>query len=594
MGKKKAVIAVGLCVALGLCGGSLAACGNKGGGDNKPKAGDQSDYYLAGDFAYADYNAAEDGEPNFFNANATTKKEVFAPFAFKYTETENVYEVTVKLYSIDTFKVVKVGQSWSGQINADNTLYSDEDAIINSGDGYPGEHNFGIEANGEYKITLTINEEEGNTIASEKVGDVAALPVPVESVELNKTSIVLEFDYLETFQLEVTINPENADEKDTIYFDSDDEAVATVSDEGLITAVAKGETDITVECDGKSATCHVKVLDAGEGNHAETVVLNKETTALHVGEAETLTATVTPANTTDAVEWTSSAPAIVSVVDGKITALKPGTATVTVTYGMGSFEKTASCEVTVEKDLYLVGTGKTPVLTGFNTIAKHEDVPANVLLTKTGDDYSITADLDSGAEFQILTVGAEWNGQIGASALAAEDTETGVNLSSQVGGTSNIAIKADGQYKIDLKYNAENSEYSVEITRLGDATVEFPWEYDVVFHGGWGPAGDNGDPTWTGIKFGTASFDKDHLTATADIVLGAAGFGVKTSPAGTMDQAGWFNSDVMSCNASVTTITLTPGANATCTAAGTYNVTVTLNASGSIASIVFNSFTAAE
>ena len=68
--------------------------------------------------------------------------------------------------------------------------------------------------------------------------------------------------------------------------------------------------------------------------------------------------------------------------------------------------------------------------------------------------------------------------QIGASALAAEDTETGVNLSSQVGGTSNIAIKADGQYKIDLKYNAENSEYSVEITRLGDATAEFPWEYD--------------------------------------------------------------------------------------------------------------------
>ena len=55
----------------------------------------------------------------------------------------------------------------------------------------PSQHNFGIEANGEYKITLTINEEEGNKIASEKVGDVAALPVPVESVELNKTSIVL-------------------------------------------------------------------------------------------------------------------------------------------------------------------------------------------------------------------------------------------------------------------------------------------------------------------------------------------------------------------------------------------------------------------
>lgn len=66
-----------------------------------------------------------------------------------------------------------------------------------------------------------------------------------------------------------------------------------------------------------------------------------------VGAAETLSATVQPSNATDkAVQFTSSNETIATVtpVQGKITGVKAGTATITATTSNG---KTAVCEVTV-------------------------------------------------------------------------------------------------------------------------------------------------------------------------------------------------------------------------------------------------------
>lgn len=57
----------------------------------------------------------------------------------------------------------------------------------------------------------------------------------------------------------------------------------------------------------------------------------------------TLTATVTPANSTDLVTWSSSDTSVATVSGGKVTALKEGTATITATAGSQS----KSCTVTV-------------------------------------------------------------------------------------------------------------------------------------------------------------------------------------------------------------------------------------------------------
>ncbi|EPN9618793.1 Ig-like domain-containing protein [Enterococcus faecium] len=77
------------------------------------------------------------------------------------------------------------------------------------------------------------------------------------------------------------------------------------------------------------------------------VTLNKTTTTLAVGASETLSATVLPADATDkSVKYSSSDEAIATVtpVQGKITGIAAGTATITVTTANG---KTAVCEVTV-------------------------------------------------------------------------------------------------------------------------------------------------------------------------------------------------------------------------------------------------------
>ena len=78
--------------------------------------------------------------------------------------------------------------------------------------------------------------------------------------------------------------------------------------------------------------------------------LNKTVLSLEVGTSETLTATVAPADASDpSVSWDSSDPTVATVdADGKVKALKAGTATITVTTRDGGF--TATCLVTVEED----------------------------------------------------------------------------------------------------------------------------------------------------------------------------------------------------------------------------------------------------
>ncbi len=76
------------------------------------------------------------------------------------------------------------------------------------------------------------------------------------------------------------------------------------------------------------------------------VSLDKTTATLKDGETVTLVATVTPDDADNkSVTWTSSDAAVATVADGTVTAVKAGTATITVTTQDGS--KTATCAVTV-------------------------------------------------------------------------------------------------------------------------------------------------------------------------------------------------------------------------------------------------------
>ena len=79
---------------------------------------------------------------------------------------------------------------------------------------------------------------------------------------------------------------------------------------------------------------------------ATAITLNATSQKLTEGKTVTLAATVTPADTTDAVVWTSSNTKVTTVsADGVVTAVKEGTAVITATAG----NVKATCKITVSK-----------------------------------------------------------------------------------------------------------------------------------------------------------------------------------------------------------------------------------------------------
>jgi len=81
-------------------------------------------------------------------------------------------------------------------------------------------------------------------------------PVTVESVSIDSDELSLEIG--ETAKLNATVVPADAENK-TVTWSSSDQSVATVSDDGTVTAIAPGTTDVTATAGGKTATCHVTV-----------------------------------------------------------------------------------------------------------------------------------------------------------------------------------------------------------------------------------------------------------------------------------------------------------------------------------------------
>lgn len=89
----------------------------------------------------------------------------------------------------------------------------------------------------------------------ENPGNDDELVVPVTSLSLNSTSLNL-YDG-DTFQLTATIRPKDA--TDQVVWSSDDSAVATVDQTGLVAAVSLGSTTINVVAGSFSAKCNITV-----------------------------------------------------------------------------------------------------------------------------------------------------------------------------------------------------------------------------------------------------------------------------------------------------------------------------------------------
>ena len=119
-----------------------------------------------------------------------------------------------------------------------------------------------------------------------------------------------------------------------ISWNSSDPGVATVDDEGQVTAVGNGSTEITARSGGASTSANLTVMQA-----AHSVVIEpQKATLMAVGETEQLTATVLDRNEQPvdgvAISWTSSDPGVATVdEEGLVTAVSSGDARITASHG---------------------------------------------------------------------------------------------------------------------------------------------------------------------------------------------------------------------------------------------------------------------
>ena len=199
---------------------------------------------------------------------------------------------------------------------------------------------------GDAVITATTTDGSGISAST----TIHVTPLKVSQIEMPKDISLL---YSLSKQIEVNIAPELADNK-TLKWASEDESIATVTQEGVVKGVNVGTTNITataMDGSGVSATCKVTVKPV-------VIDLSTKTINLRKGEsyAEQIVNVLPDNYEHKEVVWTSADNSIASVdSEGMITAVKPGITTIKYSLGYDS-SITAECKVIVyDENVVYVG-----------------------------------------------------------------------------------------------------------------------------------------------------------------------------------------------------------------------------------------------
>lgn len=211
-----------------------------------------------------------------------------------------------------------------------------------------------VDANGK-----VIAKDSGQTIimVRTETGAYATCKVtvtqPVKGLIMNFTEKTVYTG--EEFKLKVSVSPSSATETRVVWKSSNTD-VATVNEDGVVTAISGGTaliTCTTVE-GGYNATCVVTVLEL-----VTTIKLNHESYRLGVDKSVVLEATVSNQTASNKkVTWKSSNPKVATVNSkGKVTGVAFGDAVITAIAQDGSGAE-ASCEIEVVRPVTKVSLDK--------------------------------------------------------------------------------------------------------------------------------------------------------------------------------------------------------------------------------------------
>ncbi len=229
------------------------------------------------------------------------------------------------------------------------------------------------------------------------------------------------------------------------------------------------------------------------------ITLSKTTLALEVGGSETLNTTVAPTNVTDkTVTWKSSDNTVAKVENGKVTALKAGTATITATAG----GKSATCTVTV---------------TNVNIFITEILLDLTELTIKTEETFTLTATI---LPTNATDIDLEW---ISSNTKVATVSNDGT-ITAIASGTALIIVSSSNGVQARCNVTVEVNTYGLEFQSL----VNRPNELCVASYTGEEekieiPSSFNGKPVVGIVSFsGNKSVKEVVIPDTVTTIYGGA------------------------------------------------------------------------
>lgn len=269
--------------------------------------------------------------------------------------------------------------------------------------------------------------------------------VPLESISMSEDEKTINKG--SSFDLDITMNPTDATVTTKAAWTSNNEEIATVDQNGKVTAVGAGTTTITAMLEGKETTCRVTVKVP-----LESISMSETKKTVNKGDSFKLDITKNPTDTTVTgdVKWTSDNKKVATVdKDGNVTAVGAGTATITARLE----GKETTCKVTVKVPLESISMSETK-----KTVNKGDSFDLDI--TKNPTDTTVDAKAAwSSANAGVATV--DQNGMV--TAVGAGTTVITANLEGKET-TCEIVVK------VPLE-SIEMSEKEISLVEDGEAQL---------------------------------------------------------------------------------------------------------------------------
>ena len=273
---------------------------------------------------------------------------------------------------------------------------------------------------GIWERSSTLSEIEGN--AFKPFSPMEVIPeiqtIPVESITVEPPVLTLIMTETESATLTATVLPADATDP-TVTWSSDNEEVATVDANGVVTAHKAGSAIITATAGEKTATCPVTVHNSISFRFYLTPV----DAEINYGETVTYVAHLITTTNREAVEtdvtseatWDSSDKNVATIAAGTATAVGGGETTISATFDPGGGALTTEVVLTV-KDVVTYALNISPTTDEQPVVIIGKTQPFTLTLVTTTNGKAAESDITTSADWSIS----------GDAAILTNNTATGV------------------------------------------------------------------------------------------------------------------------------------------------------------------------